>query len=262
MSWIRSSAVLAALVSLDAGGGEKQAQRLPVLTPVGGGPPSGPALRRYPLRRDGARGWVLDDARFGARIAEDGTVTFTQGHGTVLFPLLPLPLPMPEGTPTLEGSLRKLDPAHRRPPPRIEIQGPLPTITPYRPDPSEVCVYPNPCHFQASIFLVNVAGTFDVTDEILRLGHNDPYRNLKAQFMASTADFRAELRQRAQHKAQQQALAALRARLDAIAGERRPAAERQAAMRALEDELDPDPAVAGPARTLIEARLRTLGATR
>jgi hypothetical protein len=222
------------------------------------------AQARYRLERDPGKGWRYDDARFGARIGEDGSVSFADHHGTIGL-LLPLPLPLPEGTPSLESALRGLKGRNLRPAPLpsgtgilVSPPGTPPRMSPYRPSPSEECVYPRPCFFQAGVMFLTVAGTFDLTDEILRLGHSDPYRAQKAQFLASTAAFRLDLRTRTQNKLRERALAELRVRLGAIAHEGRPRADQVAEMRALEEDLDA--ATAAPARTLIDAAIRDLSA--
>lgn len=113
-----------------------------------------------------------------------------------------------------------------------------------------------PCYFNAAVLSIAVQGTFDLTDEILRIGKNDPYRNQKAAFLASTREFRQELGARAARRAQAHALDELRKRLDAIDADRTlDAAARRTTIQALAAELDPDPRVAGPARALIDARL-------
>ncbi len=212
----------------------------------------GPAFR---LRREPGHGWVLQDARFGARIAEDGMVTFTARHGSIGI-LLPVPLPLPEGTPSVEGWIRGgRRKARPEPPPALD---PVPRMSPYRPDPGDACVYPRSCFFDAHVLLINTGGTFDLSDEILRLGRKDPHRQQKAEFLAWTADLRRQLAQRARGQARTQALAELRGRLDAIAGSGLSVPERRAAMQGLADDLDPDPAVSGPARALIEARIQAL----
>jgi hypothetical protein len=229
----------------------------PAYLPAATTPPR--AVPGLELRRDGGRGWVYQHAGFIARVAEDGSVRFEDRHGEVHL-VLPLPLPMPEGTPTLEGSLRKLVNPYARPRPPSSLPEPplpVPRLSPDRPDPTEWCRYPNPCYFNAAVLLVNLVGSFDVNDEILRLGHKDPYRNQKAAFLASTLAFRQELGRRAAGRAQARALDELRRRLDAIDGDRQltPAA-RRAALEALRDDLDPDPAIGGPARALIDVRLQ------
>lgn len=222
------------------------------------GPTTGPAQAAtgLQLRREPGKGWVYEHAGFVARVAEDGTVEFRDRHGEIHL-ALPIPLPMPEGTQTLEGTLRKLANPNARPrSPTAEPRLPLERMSRYRPSPSDACRYPHPCVFVARIMLVNVAGTFDVNDEILRLSGKDPYRNQKAAFLGSTLAFRQELGQRAATRARTRALDELRQRVAAIDKDPQltPAA-RRAAIRALIDDLDPDPAVAAPARELIEARL-------
>jgi hypothetical protein len=216
----------------------------------------------YQLKHEAGRGWVYEAAGFVARIAEDGTVAFNDRHiGLGL--ALPLPLPLPEGTPTLEGSLRRVVNPRERPrrsrESPTEMPGPIPRMSPYRADPRDWCRYPNPCAFVASIMAVNVAGTFDMTDEILRLGHQDPYGSAKASFLASTAAFRQELASRAVARARAHALEELRRRLEVIERDNaRSPNGRRAALEALLQELDPNPDVGGPARSLIEAHLHPL----
>jgi hypothetical protein len=213
----------------------------------------------YELRRDAA-GWSFQARGFVAHVAEDGGVRYEERHGEMHL-ALPLPMATPPGTPTLEGSLRGLVDRRARPrlPPAAEPPGTLPHISPYRPDPTAWCRYPDPCFFVASVTLIDVAGTFDLTDEILRLRHQDPYRQQKARFLASTAAFRQELGRRAARRARAEALEALRVRLDAIDRDGRGGPdERRAALEALAADLDRDPVVAGPAQALIEARLHQL----
>jgi hypothetical protein len=217
-----------------------------------------PAPIPYQLKREPGRGWLFEHRGFTAHIAEDGAVRFDDRHGEVGL-ALPLPLPLPPGTPTLEGTVRGLVNPHARPRATTPIEqvGPIPHMSPYRPDPTEACVYPDPCFFVARVLLVNVAGTFDLTDEIMRLRHKDPYRNQKASFLASTAAFRQELARRAAVRAREQALEELRRRLDAIDHDvRLGPADRRRAYAAAAADLDPDPVVAAPARALIDALLR------
>jgi hypothetical protein len=261
-AWSGAAVSLVALGALGADGGAPPhpAAFLPPATAASLPLPAG---HQYRLQREPGHGWSYDDSRFGARIAEDGSVSFTDHHGTLGL-LLPLPEPLPEGTPTLVGTLRGLKGRNLRPAPlprgASPAAGPVARLSPDRPDPTELCVYPRPCSFQAAVILVPIAGTFDLTDEIMRLGHTDPYRSLKAQFLASTADFRHQMRDRARARDDARALAELRARLDAIARERRPVSERQAEMRSLAEDLDPTAINAAPARALVEARVRALTA--
>jgi hypothetical protein len=221
--------------------------------------PLGPTARSQPagyqLKREEGHGWVYDGGAFVARIAEDGTVRFDDKRVSIGL-ALPVPLPLPPGTPTVEGSLRKLvNPRAQR---RREVESaPMPDRDPFHPQTAEWCTYPHPCHFQARVLLINVRGTADVTDEVMRIGRQDPYRSQKASFLSSTAAFRQDLAGRAAARARQQALEAVRARLVELERDPKLApAQRRAAMEAMIADLDPDPAVAAPARALIEARLR------
>ena len=74
---------------------------------------------------------------------------------------------------------------------------PIPTVTPYRPDPREACQYPQPCFFNASLLPLSIRGGFDLTDELMRLGGQDPYRYAKAQFLAGTRELRIRMAARA-----------------------------------------------------------------
>jgi hypothetical protein len=251
-------AVPALAVAALAGGAGAEPARPPYLPPPVGTVTAEPT-NRYELRREPGKGWVHEAGGFVARIAEDGTFRFEDKHVGVAL-ALPLPLPLPPGTPTLEGTLRKLSPRARprrpEPPPPPPPVEPIQRMSPYRPAPHDWCTYPHPCSFQARVLMIHGVGRFDLTDEIMRLGGQDPYRNQKAGFLASTAAFRQELTARAAKKARAQALEELRRRLEAI--ERDPTlrpAQRRAAMQALLDELDPNPAIAAPARALIESRL-------
>lgn len=112
--------------------------------------PGAPTAKRpaqgLELRREPGKGWVYEHAGFVARVSEDGEVRFDDRHGNVYL-ALPIPLPMPEGTATLEGSLRKLvNPRARPRPPAATPESPslLPSMSPDRPDPLEWCRYPHP----------------------------------------------------------------------------------------------------------------------
>ena len=117
----------------------------------------------------------------------------------------------------------------------------MPRTSPYRPDPSEACYYPMDCYFQAAVVLVGVGGTFDLTDELIRLSGQDPYRRDKARFLAATRDLRGGLSARAVAGDVRRASAALSERLRSIAcDDSRSVAERRAFVEALRKEMDGD----------------------
>ncbi len=146
-------------------------------------PSGGPsqASADYELRRtkDGSGDLIYDTTGFTARIARDGSVTFRDKHLTMSLALLPHlgGHAVPSGVPSLESILRSH--GTKRPPPRpvsaeeqASLYGsrlPIPTVTPYRPDPREVCQYPQSCFFNASVFVLSIKGDFDLTDELMRL---------------------------------------------------------------------------------------------
>jgi len=211
--------------------------------------------RPYELHRakDGTGELVYDGPGFTARISRDGSVRFDDKRLTLLrsWSLLPFaPLPMPRGRPTLQSTFEDLmarrdsrGPGRGEPPadPRPEPPPLIPRMSPYRPDPSEVCQYPRDCYFQAWIVVVGVGGTFDLTDELIRLSGQDPYRHDKARFLAATRELRGGLSARAVAADVRRASAALTERLRSIAcDERRSVAERRAFILALRKEIDGD----------------------
>jgi len=210
---------------------------------------------RYELRRakDGTGELVYDGPGFTARIARDGSVRFDDKRLTLLrsWSLLPFaPLPMPRGRPSLQSTFEDLvarrdsrGPGRGDPPadPRPEPPPLIPRMSPYRPDPSEVCQYPRDCYFQAWIVVVGVGGTFDLTDELIRLSGQDPYRRDKARFLAATRELRGGLSARAVAADVRRASTALTERLRSIScDERRSVAERRAFVEALRREMDGD----------------------
>lgn len=212
-----------------------------------------PEATTYELRRatDGSGDLVYEGAGFGARVARDGAVTFRDKHLTALSLLAPwLPLPTPEDRPSLQSVLRRMidngKSRRRGPPPSPSSPRPsddpaliIPNGTSFRPDPREVCTYPHACYFQADLMLVNVTGKMDLTDELMRIHGQDPYRYAKARFMAETRELRAHLAARAQADDLRAAAVELPGRLEAIAGdERLSVAERRAILEALRDEVD------------------------
>lgn len=222
-------------------------------------PPAG-TLATYTLKREG-NDRVYRDARFVARIHPDGSVTFRDVHGSIGI-LLPLPLPLPHGTSTIEGAVRKMLGGRG---PRPQPTGPLlelytlppQDVSPERPGTREVCTYRTPCFFE-QLGLVRVAGTFDLTDEIMRLIGDRPYSVEKARFLAATAGFRAHLGAAHRQATLRKALDALPGVLrDVWADRARTAAERRRILYLLWADIDPGAAGGARALTEIETFIRT-----
>jgi hypothetical protein len=236
----------------------------------GGAPPaprsllSLPALRQappadeYQLRRtsDGSGDLVYEASGFYARVARDGAVRFRDRHVTSLkfLPFLPVPGARP-GVPSLQevlsglGGRRRGDPnaSPNAPPPRSEPDtaianetlSPSTTFSRYRPDPREICRYPNPCFANAPVTLLTVTGTLDITDELMRLAHEDPYRFQKARFLTATREMRIRMAGHAHAEDVARSGAELPGRLREIAcDESRSLADRRAIIQSLRAELD------------------------
>jgi len=224
-----------------------------------------PADRHYELRRatDGSGDLVYEGAGYRARIARDGTARFEDKHFSLLrsWSLLPFaPTPTPTGRPSLQSTFQDLF-AHRKPRPgAAEVDPPAeplplkPRMSPYRPDPNEACRYPDPCFdYYPPVIVVAAAGSFDLTDELMRLHHQDPYRYEKAHFLAATAELRGALAARALAENVRRERRELPARLEALAcDETRPARERRATIEALRREFDGDAPAARAAVAVID----------
>src|SRR4051812_30496576 len=200
----------------------------------------------YELRpvKDGTGDLIYDATGFTARVARDGSVTFRDKHLTVSLALLPHlgRGAVPSGVPSLESILRGHGTKRAAPPPvsaeeQAALYGsrlPIPTVTPYRPDPREACQYPQPCFFNGSLLPLSIKGGFDLTDELMRLGGQDPYRYAKAQFLAGTRELRIRMAARAHADDVRNSVTGLSAELDAIACDgRRTVSERRAIIGAL-----------------------------
>jgi hypothetical protein len=233
-----------------------------LLAPLPGQP--APADRPYELKRAKNGDLVYEGPAFTAHIAPDGTARFSDKgvSGVSLFPWAPMP--MRGGGATLQSTISDLlhhrkpgrRPADASPPPGY--QPVIPQMSPYRPDPSEACKYPRSCYFEAGVVLVGVTGHFDLTDELMRLGGQDPYRQAKAQFLAATADLRGGLAARALAANLRRATAELPATLERIACDGdRSVRERRATIMALRDELNGETQAARDAAVTINRFLET-----
>jgi hypothetical protein len=174
----------------------------------------------FNLRRAG-EGYVYDDARFEARIARDGVVTFKDKRATVSFPTLLGSGPRPQG-PTLESTIRDYLRSRRRkgppsPPPELEPPPPLSRKL----EPSEVCPPGSPCHVLPIPSSVEVRGSFDLTDEIMRAHGQRPYAYEKARFLSATFEFRVRMAIEARKADLKSSLAILPERLDELLGDER-----------------------------------------
>jgi hypothetical protein len=203
----------------------------------------------YRLRRaqDGSGDLLYDASGFSARVARDGMVSFHDHHGSVISLLPFLPGPAPAGVPTLQSTLRDLGKKRRaeprgaspRDPAPDETRDPSTTVSRYRPDPREACQYPLPCFFDAPVVQLGGRFKFDITDELIRLAGQDPYRYDKARFLAATREMRTRMAGRAHAEDLARSGGELPARLRTIACDpRRQPAERRAIIEQLRAELD------------------------
>jgi hypothetical protein len=246
--------VVLLMAAADAGAPDAGAPAPSLLAPFKN-PVQTPPRDQYELHRakDGSRDLLYEATAFTARVARDGSVKFhDKGLAVALLPLLFLPRgyrpPAPD-VPSLQSFARDsflhLTPKHIPPELRDESTTyygsrlPIPTTTPFRPDPREACLYPRSCFFEADVTIINVTGTFDVTDEVMRFSGQDPYRFAKAQFLAATREMRAKLAARAHADDVRDAAAALPDRLQRIrCDDRMSVADRLAILRGLRAELD------------------------
>jgi hypothetical protein len=163
-------------------------------------PPWAPRLRpvdllegSYGLRRWG-EGYRYEDQKFEARVAPDGTVSFKDKHGggSVLTPfswvgksraqqLQQQHLP--------ERSAR--DPAAYRHTPWIAPPGP--SENPRAMPQGERCPPGSSCYALPTNMAVEVRGSFDLTDELMRALGKDPNALDKARFLSATFEFRMKL---------------------------------------------------------------------
>ena len=217
-------------------------------------PRQSPPPDEYKLRRatDGSGDLIYEASGFYANVARDGAVRFRDRHVTNLkfFPFLPVAGARP-GVPSLEDVVRSLrgrrrgDPnaAPSAPPASDPIANetlsPSTTFSRFRPDPREICRYPNPCFADAPVTLLTVTGTLDITDELMRMAHEDPYRFQKARFLTATREMRIRMAGRAHAEDVARSRADLPRRLEEIAcDDGLSVADRRAVIEALRAELD------------------------
>jgi hypothetical protein len=98
---------------------------------------------------------------------------------------------------------------HRRRPPRALASVPPGGAV------IEICDSPAGC-VDPTLVMSALGGTFDITDELLRLHGEDPYGQEKARFLAATSSWRLELARRDASFRRQSALIELPRRLDRL----------------------------------------------
>jgi hypothetical protein len=232
-----------------------------------------PPRQEYQLRRlkNGTGDLMYESPAWKARVARDGSVSFHDKHISIdLAPWFFRPKvfrPPIMGVPSLQTALRGAAPLPPPPPPEVQEQSavnynaglPVPAMTPYRPDPSEACQYPRPCFFQAELVLLDVSGIADVTDELIRLSGQDPYRFAKARFLLGTRELRIRLAARAHADDLRNSTAELPHLLTTIAcNDRLSPRDRRAIIEALRQELDTATPEARAADHVIERFLTDL----
>jgi len=151
--------------------------------------------------KDGTGDLVYEGHGFNARVAPDGSVRFTDKRMTGKSPIPWWPMKTMMPVPSLQSSLTNLLKGKAPPPqgPTEEDVGLAPPVTKqlipevsrYRPDAREGC---RECAaFNELAVPIQGFGRFDLTDELVLFSKQDPYRQQKAFFLASTRDRRIEM---------------------------------------------------------------------
>jgi hypothetical protein len=190
--------------------------------PDGGIPPWAPALKRphvedsasYGLHRSG-EGYVWANDRFEARVANDGVVTFKDKHGSASGSAFSFALGRKNrAQPNDRGSLPRRD----EPPPILGPTWALPSqSSKERSIPwDEVCPPKVPCHLSPAPGMLQVSGSFDLTDEFVRMLGHHPNQLEKARFLSATFEFRIQLAAETRRADLKRALDKLPERLDEL----------------------------------------------
>jgi hypothetical protein len=193
----------------------------------------------YGLRRQGD-GYVYEGPQFVARVARDGVVTFQDRRLSVhdLWPISSVGKSAAgRPGPTLESTLRDYLGKRRRPPPESPVEpAPLPPGI----DWNAVCPPHSSCDMRMLPMLVQVSGSFDLTDEIMRARGRDPYAREKAKFLSATFEFRIRMAMAARQEDMATALAHLPEYLEGLwRDERYSPRERRRILYELWYETDP-----------------------
>ena len=143
---------------------------------------------------DGSGDLVYEGQGFGARIARDGSVQFNDKHVSAINFLPWLPTAGPRNVPSLQSTVSGWMRGRKAPAPTDVANDTsfllVPPPTPYRPDTREAC---RQCDLPPMLPLLGASGHFDLTDEVMRLSSQDPYRSAKARFLLLTWDLRIRL---------------------------------------------------------------------
>ena len=186
--------------------------------PDPGAPPAPETIWLTPDRKRGGYSWK--GTGFRARISADGDLSFEDQRLGLKFIAPFTPRPNPYAVPSVESAVRG-----RRPKP-AEIHEIVPrpeeTLTgyetPYLADPREAARRgQGALDYGSNVPIAMVGATFDLTDELIRLDGQDPYRFDKARFAASTRGFRDKLVGQARRRAFKDACGRLRAELTNLA---------------------------------------------
>ena len=200
----------------------------------------------YQLRqaKDGTGDLLYEEAAFVARVARDGAVRFVTKHDIKIHLLPPFPKRgVHVGVPSLWSSLKAVARGDQPPPPPApdesgpppETTTPIPAVTRYRPDPREGCRMCGPLPPVYPSIVLEV----DLTDEIIRMSGQDPYRYQKAKFLVSTRERRVRMAVVARGKDLRRAAAELPSLLvDVACDERRSVRERRAILETLHADMD------------------------
>jgi hypothetical protein len=251
-----AAVVLSAVLAADGGADVDRAGR-------GVGPPEPPRSLLSPIgphrivregidlddlkeAKDGSGDRLYQGNEFSARVAPDGSVTFSDKNVTGLSPIPWWPMNARMGVPSLQSSLVMLLHGRKPPkPPPSELDEGLPPpetkqvnpdVSRYRPDPRENC---RECTFNSLAVPIQGLARFDLTDQLTRLSGQDPYRYQKAVFLAATHDQRVQMAAKAHARAIRRASAELPVRLQGIAcNQRLTYKERRAIVAALATEMD------------------------
>ena len=205
--------------------------------------------------KDGSGDRLYQGNGFSARVATDGSVSFSEKNVTGLSAIPFWPMDARMDVPSLQSSVVGLLKGRRPPkPPPSELDVGLPPpetrqvnpdVSRYRPDPRENC---RECAFNSLAVPANGLARFDLADQLERFSGKDPFRYQKAVFMATTHEQRVQMAARTHARMIRQASAELPARLQAIACDGRlTIRERRAIIAALAAEMDtttPDGATA------------------